>query len=87
MPIYEYACENCGALTEFIEGISGDAAEKTCGRCGSDRLKRALSRGVTPRMDGMIADRGGKTCCGRDDRCGKPPCSEPGSCCGQASKT
>ena len=40
-----------------------------------------LSKGVTSRMDGMIGARGGKTCCGREERCGEPPCHEPGSCC------
>lgn len=81
MPIYEYQCLHCGGLSEFIEGISGEATDRMCKHCGSVSLKRILSKGVTSRNDGMIGDRGGKTCCGRQERCGEPPCDEPGSCC------
>jgi hypothetical protein len=55
--------------------------DKVCGHCGAASLKRILSKGVTSRMEGIIGDRGGKTCCGREERSGAPPCSEPGSCC------
>jgi len=81
MPIYEYECAVCGNTSEFIEGLSGGGGGKVCSHCGGDSLRRVLSKGVSARMDGIIGDRGGKTCCGRDDRCGSPPCDEPGSCC------
>jgi putative FmdB family regulatory protein len=81
MPIYEYECLGCGRLTEFIEGVSGGEAERVCKHCGGVSLKRVLSKGVTSRMNGMIGAQGGKTCCGREERCGEPPCHEPGSCC------
>jgi len=81
MPIYEYECPACGALCEFIEGVSAAAAEKACRHCGGTALRRVLPRGVTSRMEGVIGQRGGATCCGRQERCGSPPCNEPGSCC------
>ena len=81
MPIYEYECVSCGGLSEFIEVVSGGATDRMCKHCGGVSLRRVLSKGVTARMDGIIGDRGGKTCCGREDRCGSPPCDEPGSCC------
>jgi putative FmdB family regulatory protein len=81
MPIYEYECLGCGRLSEFIEGVYGEGADKVCSHCGGIALKRILSKGVTSRSDGMIGNRGGKTCCGREERCGSPPCSEPGACC------
>jgi putative FmdB family regulatory protein len=81
MPIYEYACLDCGKLSEFIEGVSADYTKKICRFCGSAVLKRILPQGVTSRMNGIIVDRGGRTCCGREERCGTPPCDEPGSCC------
>jgi len=81
MPIYEYECAACGRTSEFIEGISGGGLDRTCKHCGGVSLQRVPSRGVTARRDGIIGDRGGKTCCGREDNSGSPPCDEPGSCC------
>lgn len=81
MPIYEYECLSCGGRSEFIEGVYGERAVNVCSHCGDVALTRILSKGVTSRIDGMIGNRGGKTCCGREERCGSPPCNEPGSCC------
>jgi len=81
MPIYEYECAACGGTSEFIEGLSGGRAGRMCRHCGSASLRRVLSKGVTSRMDGMIGARGGRTCCGKEERCGEPPCHEPGTCC------
>lgn len=81
MPIYEYECLSCGRLSEFIEGVYGGTTDRMCKHCGGALLKRVLSKGVTSRLDGIIGDRGGKTCCGREERDGSPPCSEPGACC------
>lgn len=81
MPIYEYQCEQCGGVSEFIEGVSAAGERKACRHCGGPSLRRVLSKGVTSRMNGIIGDRGGKTCCGMDQRCGSPPCDAPGSCC------
>ncbi len=76
MPIYEYECAACGKTSEFIEGLSSVGVDKICSHCGGVSLQRVLSKGVTARRDGMIGARGGKTCCGSENRCG-----EPGSCC------
>ena len=81
MPIYEYECLSCGRPVRvhrrgFRRGDGQDV--QALWWCFA---KRVLSKGVTSRMDGIIGDRGGKTCCGREERCGSPPCSEPGSCC------
>jgi putative FmdB family regulatory protein len=76
MPIYEYECTACGKTSEFIEGVSGGGTHKVCRHCGGVSLHRVLSKGVSARMEGIIGDRGGKTCCGSVDGCG-----EPGSCC------
>jgi len=39
MPIYEYACENCGEITEKLVGISGDNTKTECAKCGSEASK------------------------------------------------
>lgn len=81
MPIYEYECAVCGGSSEFIEGLSGEKTDRICGHCGGTSLRRVLSKGVTSRTDGIIGSRGGKTCCGREQRSGESPCQNPGSCC------
>lgn len=43
MPIYEYQCQQCGQLAEFIQKV--DEAPKTlCPSCGSNALQKCLSR-------------------------------------------
>lgn len=81
MPIYEYECLKCGGVSEFIEGVSAAPSEKVCRHCGGEALRRILPQGVTSRMEGVIGRRAGATCCGRQERCGSPPCDDVGGCC------
>jgi putative FmdB family regulatory protein len=78
MPIYEYRCAQCGAVTELIESIFQNGEPRNCNVCGSTKTERMLSRGVQARGQGIIAGRGGHTCCGREDRCDRPPCGDGG---------
>lgn len=39
MPIYEYACEKCGKVTEKLVQISADSGETECPECGGKALK------------------------------------------------
>lgn len=73
MPIYEYQCNACGKITEVLtrSGDTGDAV--TCGSCGSSNMKKMPSVTTIPSFP---APKAGKTCCGRDEKCGGP------SCCG-----
>ncbi len=76
MPIYEYRCLSCGSISEIWEGVGTRRDSLTCQHCGTDRLERVLS------VSHMIRNprpKGG-TCCGRDERCAKPPCSSGSSC-------
>lgn len=41
-PIYEYACEGCGAHTEEIRCIALRDAQLACGRCETP-MKRVIS--------------------------------------------
>lgn len=78
MPIYEYRCEQCDKVSEFLVAIGDDIAELRCKHCGSKELRRMISSvSVT---SGKIGSRHGKTCCGRDERCDKPPCTDDGAC-------
>ena len=44
MPIYEYACSNCGKLNEVLQKVSDPAPEK-CDGCGAEKsLSKIVSR-------------------------------------------
>lgn len=74
MPIYEYQCKTCGATSEIIELGASAGKDLSCAQCGGTELEKKLSVVSTPRMPARPT---GKTCCGRDEKCGGGP-----SCCG-----
>ena len=77
MPIYEYRCRACGALSEFLTGPGKD--ETLCCRgCGSTDLERVLS--VSSFLSRSGARAPGQTCCGREERCEAPPCASGEGC-------
>jgi len=77
MPIYEYRCNKCGAVSEFLVGIGSKEQTLHCKECGSSQLEKMLS--VAHSLKGEKRDPG-HTCCGREERCSTPPCSTGGSC-------
>lgn len=42
MPIYEYACDNCGEIVEEFQSIS-DKPLKKCKLCGSKKVHKLVS--------------------------------------------
>ena len=45
MPIYEYRCQECRRRVEvLVKTFSAAAATPACPRCGSDKLRRLVSR-------------------------------------------
>ncbi len=77
MPIFEYRCAACGETSEFIEGVIGQESPVACPRCGSPEMTRLLSRGISAAKK---VTAGGATCCGRTERCDRPPCGGHGQC-------
>jgi putative FmdB family regulatory protein len=75
MPIYEYRCQDCG---ESFEILVRGRTEIACPYCGSALLSKLLS--VPYLSSGRTARRAGQTCCGREERCSAPPCSDGGTC-------
>ena len=76
MPTYEYACEACGHRFERFQRMSDPAVDR-CPACGGS-VRRLPASGVAAIVKGgggacSFQDTG-RTCCGRDDRCGKPAC-------------
>jgi len=75
MPIYEYRCADCGATFEALVRASRVV---TCPQCGGSSLDKLLSAPTL--LSGRTARPSGSTCCGRDERCEAPPCSDGGTC-------
>ena len=78
MPIYEFQCDECGGTAEHLMG-PGDGESIVCNSCGSTKMTRILSAPSffsLPPSEQMS----GRTCCGREERCQTPPCSDGGAC-------
>jgi putative FmdB family regulatory protein len=75
MPIYEYHCEKCGQVNEFL--VLGKQEQVYCKQCGSKDLTKLLSAHNTasssPRRS---TEPSSGSCCGTPNSCGTP-----GSCC------
>jgi putative FmdB family regulatory protein len=80
MPIYEYKCAKCGEVSEFLVGVTRENTIVKCKHCGSAEMTKLISSVHVSSGSGMIGSQHGKTCCGREERCEKPPCSDDGSC-------
>ena len=62
MPIYEYRCRDCSAVSSvFFRSIGAAGANVTCERCASSRTERLISRTFVvkgaERFDAYDADR------------------------------
>jgi len=77
MPIYEYRCKACGTTSEYLVGM-GRAEHVSCKACGSTEMEKILS--VASFMTGEPQRTPGRTCCGREERCETPPCTDGGTC-------
>jgi putative FmdB family regulatory protein len=44
MPIYEYRCEDCGRISEFLLITAEEIVVPQCKRCKSKKMSRILSR-------------------------------------------
>jgi putative FmdB family regulatory protein len=84
MPTYEYACEGCGHRFERFQPITAPSVA-TCPECGGAARRLIVPgagfiiKGAQRERDrrpagGCSLDERGVTCCGRDERCGAPPC-------------
>ena len=78
MPIFEYRCRDCGAVTELL--VRSDTTP-ACEGCGSHALDKLMSAHSVGSPVGGIAPV--PTCCGRERTGGTAPCGSPGGCCQQ----
>ncbi|MEW5722675.1 MAG: zinc ribbon domain-containing protein [Thermodesulfobacteriota bacterium] len=86
MPTYEYECGSCGLQFERRQAMSEEPLAQ-CPECGgpvhrlisggAGFLLQGAGHGRTQRRDdGCSLETSGRTCCGRDERCGKPACHD-----------
>lgn len=77
MPLFCFHCDECGHRYELLLPFA-DADTARCPECGAPlhRLLTAPSdyRTLRPRPPA-------RTCCGAEERCDTPPCSDGGSGC------
>jgi putative FmdB family regulatory protein len=80
MPTYDYCCDRCGHRFERFQKMSATPLE-TCPECGG-RVRRLIGTGAAILVKGGSSrssreacslESTGRTYCGRDERCGKPP--------------
>jgi putative FmdB family regulatory protein len=77
MPIYEYQCSKCGKRSEIMVGIGSQSDAVECKYCGSAKINKLPTYASVATSYSRPK---GRTCCGRDERCDKPPCSNAGAC-------
>jgi putative FmdB family regulatory protein len=84
MLTYEYECQACGRVFEWRQGIT-EAPLEECPECHGPVqrlvsggtgfiLKRGESGRAGPHGAACSLEQGGKTCCGREERCDQPSC-------------
>ena len=84
MPTYEYECESCGLRFERLQAIT-EGAITECPECrgrvrrlvsgGAGFILKGSGQGRAGRQGGECSlEQTGRTCCGREERCGKPSC-------------
>jgi putative FmdB family regulatory protein len=82
MPTYEYECESCGLKFERRQAIT-ESPLTECPECNA-RTRRLVSggtgfilkeAGLDQSSRSCSLEHTGQTCCGREERCGKPACA------------
>ncbi len=76
MPIYEYRCGNCQQTVEVL--VLGQGDDPKCPNCGTPLFEKRVS--ASHHRMGAGRNASGRTCCGREERCEKPPCDSGGGC-------
>jgi len=77
MPIYQYRCQECGKVSEFLILSSTENKVLICQGCGGQNLEKLISAPILVRSGAATP---GTTCCGREERCEAPPCSTGERC-------
>jgi len=74
MPLYDYACDDCGTKFEKLVRKESEAANLDCPSCGGMHINRELSLPAAP----MSSQQSLPTACGVGPPCGAPRCGRKG---------
>lgn len=78
MPLYEYRCQECDAISQFFIRRPSDEENAWCQECGSSAVEKMFSTPAVPVINAANASAPscGKEarCCGRETPCDTPPC-------------
>lgn len=64
MPLFEYVCRKCGAVTELLVRRPSDEDSASCQQCGSKKVDKKLSAHAVVVKAGK-----GELPCGQDSAC------------------
>lgn len=70
MPIYEYKCQKCGHITEFLESMSA-SGKHACESCKSLKTEKILSSFATSNTDSACPS---SAACPSGDTCSTGQC-------------
>lgn len=83
MPTYDYECNQCGHKFEAFQNMN-DEPLRVCPQCGGPITRQiGAGGGIIFKGSGFYSTDykntspscgNDKPCCGREERCGKPPC-------------
>ncbi len=76
MPIFDFRCQECGGVSEILVRNNTNQ-DVRCPTCGSESMERLVTASYSVRTNSSSH---GSTCCGRTERCDKPPCSTDDGC-------
>jgi len=76
MPIFDFRCQDCGGVSEILVR-NNTGQDVRCPTCGSPSMERCITAPYSVRTSSPSH---GGTCCGREERCDKPPCSSDHGC-------
>jgi len=75
MPLYEYRCEKCGRISEFLESMKQENPDRRCKSCGDTKLTKVLSSCFVSKGSDSDLYQSCKTC-SDSGGCGAKPCWE-----------
>lgn len=56
MPLFEYRCDDCRRRFTLLVGMTAQAVEQACPRCGGTKFRKLISRFAVARSEDDILD-------------------------------
>ncbi len=85
MPMFEYQCNSCGTVNEFLIGVTAEDPQIVCAACGGTSLQKKMSAMSFTIKGGASASASerfpiaGQCACGGEQAAGT--CGADGCCC------